>query len=820
MKKSRSAFAGFLIALFSMTMFTPTVLVSTESSTSSMLVREESTTAIDGDNGVLTIPVWKNEYVLNGSPDLNHNGITNFGGLLVGLDGTADLARSFVAFDLSHLPSDTAFLSARLYAFMSGELPMTTNDTAIGVYYCDDDLWDETLITWNNQPTSSVSPSDVIDSPASPDMFILNHWYSWDVTSDVRTAFAGDKLLTELIRNVDENAEPGTGKGFAKTEYYQFNATYLELSYTTPTVTEFAVDGHSSGPLLDYIQDSTPLMSWNHVDPDPNDVQYGYEVEVWNDPLYNETRLWSDSSTFIQPVFYANLSQNAPPFETDSEMRFQYKYDSSILNRSGTVDKLHFYVVEDEGVLTLENVIVRMASTQTSGALGSDFEGNYWSATPITVLRSEAYEAVVHNSILTIDVENVFVLNHRLSLIIEIRFTGLDGSFSVSELDASSSVGWVAYEYGQAGDYTATTAGYLYPRCHSLDIELVSEEIYTSETPIGNSFPFDTTVGYPGRFVWKYNNSLISKTGYVDKLFFNVFTGGTDVQFEDFEVYICETPVLGRLQNGTWTYNYGGVTPTLVLSEANYTVRNLGSVMVVDVDNIFYFKNEMDLLVEFRWGSLISGNAICLFTYEGGSEGGYHAWDLNSGGFDSVGNGTLTYDMSIDFIRPESDVEYAGLPLVDATRYYSRVRTCDITGIWTSWKELSFKYEVLTSVPDFDGPLVTPSPVPLGEEVEVASNVTYFLGVNQVLIEYDGSNHTMTSLGDRYSHSWTPDVPGIMNFTIFMESGVGTWSSVTGSFEVVAGLSVDPMLLALIGGGIIVVLVIVFVLSKKRSGKK
>jgi hypothetical protein len=140
-------------------------------------------------------------------------------------------------------------------------------------------------------------------------------------------------------------------------------------------------------------------------------------------------------------------------------------------------------------------------------------------------------------------------------------------------------------------------------------------------------------------------------------------------------------------------------------------------------------------------------------------------------------------------------------------------------GIWTSWKSLDFKYEVLTSTPDFDEPVVTPSPVPLGEEVEVATNVTYFLGVNQVVIEYDGSNYTMTAVGDRYSRTWTPAVSGTVNFTIFMESAIGTWSSVDSSFNVVAGFPVDPLLLVIIGGGIVVVLVLV-VLMKKRGGKK
>ncbi|MHA2026371.1 MAG: DNRLRE domain-containing protein [Candidatus Thorarchaeota archaeon] len=811
MKKSRSVFACLLIVLFCMTVFTPTISVTVGLSELSVPAETETTVANDGDSGVITIPVWKNEQVLNGSgADTNHHGITNLGGLWVGVDGTSGLARSFVSFDLKHLAKETAFVSARLFAFMSGDFNI--NDTPIAVYYCADSSWEETLITWNNQPSASASPSDIIDSPGSPDTFILNNWYSWDVTSDVRTALAGDKLLTELIKNVDENAVPGTGKGFAKKEYYQFNATYLELSYTTPVITEVAVDGHSSGPLLDYIQDDTPLMSWTHYDQDSNDFQYGYQIEVWDDPIYNETLLWSDSSSSILPVFYDNTSINARPYNTDSEMRFQYKYDNTILNQSGTVDKLHFYVVGDEGVLTLENLVVRLASS-TIGTFSSDFEANFAGAEPITVLRHDAYEATIHDSILTIDVENTFVLNHDLHLVIELRFTGLSGTFAWSEYEPSSAVGYVAYSYG-AGAYTAFTATIVDQRCYSFDVELASEEIHQSSSPSTNAYPFGTEDNEYGRVVLKFNNSLIQQAGYIDKIFFRLAPGGTDVVYEDFEIYLCETPVEGKVDHIDWSYNYGEVTPTRVMNEASYTVRNLGTVMILDVDNTFYFNNELNLLIELRWGNKTSGLASILETSD---EGGYRAWDCFYFGSRYEGNGTRTYDMFVDFVQPESELEYDGLPLVDGTRYYSRARTCDSTGIWTSWSELDFKYEVLTSAPDYEGPIITPSPVPLGSEVEVAVNVTYFLGINEVVIEYGGSNHTMNGVGDSYSLSWTPSAAGTVNFTIYMESNVRTWSSVDGSF-VVGGFAIDPLLLVLIGGGIVVVLVLVIVM-KKKGGK-
>jgi hypothetical protein len=815
MKKVSKVFTTIIIVILCTSILTQITSFQVNCITEMVTIDSCSKNLADGDTENLIIPVWKNEAVLNNSADTNFHGDDSLGGLWVGLDGTSGLARSYVSFDLTNVPKDLAFVSARFCAFMSGEFSTGAgNDTPIGVYYCANDLWDETTITWNNQPSFSDSPSDVIDSPASPNTFILHSWYSWDITGDVRQALSGDKLLTEVMRNVDENALPGSGKGFAKWEYYQFNATYISISYTTPSISQIAVEGHTSLPLLYYIQDSTPMMSWIHEDNDNNDMQYGYELEVWNDPLYNETNLWTESSTSIQPVFYENSSIHDIPFATDAEVRMQFKYDSTILNRSGMVDKLHFYVVQDEGALTFENLVVRLASTSVSGALAASFEANYGTASPVIVLSRDSYEADIHNSILTIDVENMFVLSHDLSLIIEIRFTGLDGILAVSEIDATSSIGWVAYEYGP-GDYTATTAGFLSPRCYSFDIEFASVNIY--QTEIGgslNAYPFNTDNGEAGRVVFKYNNSLISESGFLDKLYFRVASGGTDIIFDDFEVYLCETPLLGRLANGTWSENYGEQTLTQVLNEATYTVRNLGDVLVIDVENTFYYNNEMELLIELRWDSKVSGSASCR---ESMDAGGYRAYDVSWGGTHE-GNDTATYHMFADFIQPVNEIEYAGMPLVNMTTYFWRVRTCDSIGIWTSWSEQSYTYQPLSATPEWEGLEVSPSPVSIGKEVQVSINVTFFLGINEVTIEYDGSNHTMSNSGVTYSYSWFPELEGIVDFTIYMESSIGTWSVAESSFLVSRGL--DIILLFIIGGSLTVVLVGSIFLRKRKKLSK
>ena len=101
--------------------------------------------------------------------------------------------------------------------------------------------------------------------------------------------------------------------------------------------------------------------------------------------------------------------------------------------------------------------------------------------------------------------------------------------------------------------------------------------------------------------------------------------------------------------------------------------------------------------------------------------------------------------------------------------------------------------------------------------------MTYFLGISDVLIEVNGVNQSMTAYSDTYTYTWTPTTAGNYTFTIYMESNIETWSSVSGLAEILdvpsGGRPIDTTTLLIIAGAIAVVVIIIVIIAKGR-GKK
>ena len=759
----------------------------------------------NGETEQLTVTVSDDSCVADSVPDTNFN---TFGSLFVGMEPYETIiGRSWLKFNLSHVPDTVRILSAEMFVQVYAEYESYgVADRPIGSYYSANDTWKESTITWNTAPTFSSSPSYVISSPPSPNMFVPFYWYSWDVTADVRTTIAGDKILTEVLKVVNESEFVSCFKYFYDRESLYFNASYLALTYTTPVASSLAVDGYSTVPHIDYIMDSAPDLSWQFSDSDSGDIQKGYDLDVYEGTSTTGIPIWQTNTTELVTIYSGAASANARPFATSGEMRYQMKIPKSMLSRTGVVDKLYIQVT-DSATVVLQDLSVAMLSVSSSADLGSTFASNYEGLTPVQVLYNEEYSVTITDSWLVIDVQNTFVLSNRSNLLIELRFMDNIGDFVNTFYTTASTGASVAYTYG-AGAYTSTTAGVNATRTHNIKIEFASTEVFAAG--IGaNSYPFNWATA---KMQFKYNKSIINTEGYIDRILFGVNELDASATLYNLTMLLVETPVEGILYP-TFSANYGGVTPTVVLQETEYRPTNLGQWLVFDVANSFYYSNSHDLLIEISFDSRAGDGMLARYKANGG---GYRSWNMTDSHGATCSRDAATYELNLDMIHSEQQLMYGGSPLVNGTTYYFQAKVCDSTGVWSSFSSLVFRYQAIHGVPTWGNLTVTPSPVVLGQPVTVSIDVEYFLGVNNVLIEYGGSNYSMLALGVVYSHTWTPSAAGVVNFTIYMESFTRDWDTASGSFEVQQG-GFDMTLLIVGGVAAAAVVVVVLLLYSRRK---
>lgn len=143
-------------------------------------------------------------------------------------DRTIDQHRNvYLMFNLSILPSDANIVSASMEIFNS--LVILAFIPTINVYQCSNTTWKESLITWNNAPSfdSTTSDAQMIQS--------ANLWYSWNVTTPVRSSLSNG--LLSLVMQINN-----TG-GISESYTTQFNSKEallyqprLVMTYTTDKI--------------------------------------------------------------------------------------------------------------------------------------------------------------------------------------------------------------------------------------------------------------------------------------------------------------------------------------------------------------------------------------------------------------------------------------------------------------------------------------------------------------------------------------------------------------------------------------------------------
>ena len=113
----------------------------------------------------------KDAYLWSPSPDSN---LGDFQYLCVGLSALNQIARSYLQFDLSSIPSTAVIGWAYIgIYYYSGSSAVAT---PIGIYEVTA-TWSESTITWNDQPTSAATAEYTYTMPASP----INTFYTWSI---------------------------------------------------------------------------------------------------------------------------------------------------------------------------------------------------------------------------------------------------------------------------------------------------------------------------------------------------------------------------------------------------------------------------------------------------------------------------------------------------------------------------------------------------------------------------------------------------------------------------------------------------------------
>jgi hypothetical protein len=125
-------------------------------------------------------------YVNSTAPDVNYGSSTS---LILHTDSYE--CYSYIMFNLSSIPSNAVILSAELRVSLAH---VSGYGCDIGAYYCSDNSWDESEITWSNKPDFASEPTDTVKFRWP---IVMTGYKYWNLTIDQAMLSTG--RLTEVL---------------------------------------------------------------------------------------------------------------------------------------------------------------------------------------------------------------------------------------------------------------------------------------------------------------------------------------------------------------------------------------------------------------------------------------------------------------------------------------------------------------------------------------------------------------------------------------------------------------------------------------------
>ena len=184
-------------------------------------------TSVWGGASVI-VPVKQDESVNSGFADKNYAGNTNRGGLFVGSDGTAGIARFYLQFDLPKFFEPEQLRRATLSAVYEDDLDRSDNGIH-RIHFVAADDWHEDTINWTNQPGPTYGSAEALFDSASAKLGDLE---KWEMTELVRGEMKGDGKLSLMFAAGNESVERTNRNWeyFAEREFNPEHAFKLTLA--------------------------------------------------------------------------------------------------------------------------------------------------------------------------------------------------------------------------------------------------------------------------------------------------------------------------------------------------------------------------------------------------------------------------------------------------------------------------------------------------------------------------------------------------------------------------------------------------------------
>lgn len=176
--------------------------------------------------GVVDIIPSDDAQVVQGDPAANFGTATSIY-IASASGGSYQNERGWFKFDLTdQVPPGASIVSAKLrvYCYSADD----TQNMATGVQGSNNDSWNETNVTWDNQPSLDTSELDQVELKANENY----KWVEWDVTSFVTTEQNGDRIVSLVVKASTEGSDPYETYVFDSKEYSAALAPRLRVEYS------------------------------------------------------------------------------------------------------------------------------------------------------------------------------------------------------------------------------------------------------------------------------------------------------------------------------------------------------------------------------------------------------------------------------------------------------------------------------------------------------------------------------------------------------------------------------------------------------------